>query len=762
MRISTSTRINRYASLLFLILVQGLMSNALSQQGNSYASKYIFQDSVEVSFYSPTMFRFRISHGKGEHIPQQYEIPFAIGKTTNWEPVPFQHFNFPSHVSLVTDSIELRISKLGLNWEVFRKSNGEQIHPSSGPVYGMFRNGYTVFDNVSAFDAPTKINRYSHWFYNPITKNYTDTYLEEDLIEDKYFIYGPSYTALFAQMNELIGPEPLLPKKGYGFFQTQHMSCEGTQAQLMDVVKKFRDRKIPLDNLIIDFEWGDGCDDEKEVTWGSRLDWNKKYSTPLSPKEMVAQLKKQHVDVMLIHHSAGKFDNRKHQGWTETEYDETTWWNKYKEKLDFGIRGTWQDTRINDITDSYIYQRTQQYYGNSKRVLFLGSRKVMAFNPWDFRFSTMPTENMIGARRYPFHWTEDCSFSWNEMAFQLKAINNTWGSMSGYSYLASDGIGSNWKIQARWSQFTALSAIARSHNSKPWSGNIDLNDFTNKIKIRGRDSVKIKSQSDTEQNETAEASIRKYLQLRYRLLPYIYSYAINNYLTGMPITRPMLLAFPNDYMCSSDTWPYQFMLGENILVAPVYGDFKSMEIYLPKGFDWIDFESGDEYNDGGIIAYNTEDINKLPLFIKKGAIIPMRQSSNWIDIKETDSLTVEVYPSEKFTEYILYEDDGESIEYQSGRYGEARLTCRKSNDNIQFCVMPMKGEYFGKPKSRTMVFGFNKVFSEPRAISLNGKHLAVFNSGKSGNDYWKYDKTLARVTLRVSVYSDQATIISIR
>ncbi len=729
-----------------------LFSNVVAQLSlDQYCSKVVVQDSMEISLYSPTMFRFRISHLQREKFPAQYEIPFAIGKTTNWNKVAFSKNEDAVFYYISTDSLQIRITKRGLIWSMWNKISGKKICPSDGPVYGMFKDGYTVFDNVSSFNAPSKINRYSHWFYNPAAKNYTDVYLENDLIDDTYFIYGPSYSELFAQMNELVGPEPLLPKKGYGFFQTQHLSCKGSQEQLMEVAKKFREKNIPLDHFILDFEWGDGCDGDKEVTWGSRLDWNKNYTYPLSPEQMIKKLDSMHINIMLIHHNAGNFATRKHQGWTETEYDEKTWWNKYKQSLDMGVRGTWQDTRLNDITDSYIYNRTQDYYGDDKRVLFLGCRKMVSLNPWDFRFSVMPTENMIGARRYPFHWTEDCSSTWNEMAFQLKAINNTYGPMSGYSYLASDVIGSTWQIQARWNQFTALSAVARSHNPKPWSGDIDVNDFINKIRITGRDTVKISAQTEIEQKETAEKSIRKYLQLRYRLLPYIYSYAFVNYLTGMPVTRPLLLAFPEDYICSSDAWPYEYMLGENILVAPVYGDFNSMEIYLPKEFDWIDYETKEEFKGGGIITYNTSDINKLPIFIKKGAIVPMRQQSNWIDTKVADIITLDIYPAGTISSFTLYEDDGETMQYQKGKFSKTIINCEKKND-ITVSIDKMEGNYKGKPASQLFLLKINDVLKIPKVVQIN-------NALESN---WKYDADNKTVWVQIKKQTDTKSTIVIK
>ncbi|AYB31913.1 DUF5110 domain-containing protein [Chryseolinea soli] len=699
-----------------------------SPVNNFYSTKVVFQDSLEVSLYSPTMFRVRISHLQGEKFPKQYDIPFAIGKTTPWKEVAYTKSEDRNTVSIKTDKIILRIAKRGLSWTVWSGDGKKKIYPSDGPTYGMFKDGYTFFDNASALNEANKNSRFAHWFYSQITQRYTDVYLAEDVLEDLYFIFGPSYEAIYAQYNTLVGPEPLLPRKGYGFFQTQHLACDGTQQQLLDVARQFRDKNIPIDNLIIDFEWGDGCDGQKETVWGKSLNWSPNYTTPFTPEEMIRKLKDLHIDVMLIHHSAPDFKNRKHQGWTETVYDEAVWNNAYKQKLDMGIAGTWQDTRINDITDSYIWNLTEQYQPG-KRVMFLGCRKTVALNPWDFRYSVAPTENMIGARRYPFHWTEDASSSWNELRFQLKATNNTFGPLSGYTYLSSDGVAASWRAQARWNQFTALSAVARSHNPKPWSGDIDVLDFTNKIRITGRDTITGVKKIEETQTQTAETSIRKYLQLRYRLLPYIYSYAHITYQTGMPIVRPMLLAFPDDYICSSDAWPYQYMLGNELLVAPVYGDFKTMEIYLPQGHDWIDYNTREIFRNGGIITYNVEDINTLPLFIRSGAIIPTRQATEWIDPSVPDQLAFEIFPVDTLSSFMLYEDDGVSTKYQQGEVGKTMITCErnKTDKRITVKIGALQGHYTGSSAERSYSITLqgtpnqSKVFYQGRAIPEGGK-----------------------------------------
>ena len=729
----------------FFIVIPGLVRG----QGNNispYCTKVYVNDSTELSLYTSTMFRIRVSNLSEEKFPPKYEIPFVIGKIEPWPDVDFSQKQENTYEYVRTDDLLIRMNTSTGEWRVFSADGNSQIYPSDGPVYGMFRDGYTVFDNASAFNEYNKNSRFSHYFYNHETGRYIDTYLEEDLIEDNYFIYGPEYEKLYAQFNELVGPEPLLPKKAYGFFQTQHLACYGTQEKLMETAHMLRERDIPCDNLIIDFEWGDGCDGKKELKWGSGMGWSSSYFSPLTPVQMLDSLHAMNYNVMLIHHNAPDFKNRKHQGWTETVWQEEEWWDNFFALLDQGVDGTWQDTRRNDITDSYIWQRMQDYFGLERRVLFLGCRKMQALNPWDNYYTAAPMNQIIGSRRYPFDWTGDCSYSWNEFAWQIKALTNTHGSMKGVTYVTSDAVGINWKVQARWHQFAALSAIYRSHNPKPWTGDIDFIDFVNKIRITGRDTVKIKDDELNpiiEDKPTAEESIKKHAKLRYRLLPYIYSYAFVNYLSGMPICRPMLLAFSDNHHCNGDQWPYQYMFGDWLLVAPVFGDFNTMEIYLPAGYNWIDYWSNEIYKGGGVLRYDVTDINKLPIFVKEGAILPMREDKNWIEPNEFDNpMILSIYPTEA-SEFTLYEDDGTSTRYQEGKYATTQINVTRQNaDIIKTMISAMNGEFTGKPTKRKYHCTYEGISVSPAEILVNGKKLARADTQSdldSHKSAWFYD-----------------------
>ncbi|WP_411029281.1 TIM-barrel domain-containing protein [Spongiimicrobium sp. 3-5] len=672
---------------------------------DAYSTKIYISDSVEISFYTPTMFRFRISKLDSVKFPKKYEIPFLNGHLEPWEKVTCELRE--DHGSYIVESsdISLHIDKKNLEWTIFSKAS-EKIYPSDGPINGMFKDGYAVFDNASAFNETNLNSRYTHWFYNPKTKNYSETFIEDDLISDKYFVYGPDYNALFKQVNTLIGPEPLLPRKAYGFFQTQHLSCSGNQQDFMDVALKFRSKDIPCDNLILDFGWGDACKGDKEITWGGSLDWSVNYTQPLSPPEMIDSLKQQNYGLMLIHHNAPNHPNRVNHGWTETLVDEDIWWKKYKEKLDMGIVGTWQDTRRNNITDAEIWNGTQNYISDDNRVMFLGCRRMQETNPWGGELTQLPVNAMIGQRRYPFRWVGDSDFTWSEMKWQINAITNTHGAMKAMSYLTWDVYGKTPLIQARMNQFVDFLGVSRSHNLKPWSVSSDINQWKERIVIE-RSLVKSKTQDNADrsagENEyTAEKSIRRHRKLRYRLLPYIYSLAYENYLEGMPITRPMLLQYGQDNSCNKNQWPYQYMFGQSLLVAPVYDDVNVHSVYLPRGHGWYDYWSKTKYDGGQVLKYDVSDPDKLPLFVPEGAILSYGKERNWIVPGEQEStLWLELYPG-KTEEIVIYEDDGRSINYQKGEYSKTTVKQQPGEDNqLILQIGPATGQFNNKLKNRT-------------------------------------------------------------
>jgi alpha-glucosidase len=213
------------------------------------------------------------------------------------------------------------------------------------------------------------------------------------------------------------------------------------------------------------------------------------------------------------------------------------------------------------------------------------------------------------------------------------------------------------------------------------------------------------------------------------------------------------------------------MFGDALLVAPVYADLHSMEIYLPQGSDWIDYWNHQIYPGGAQIDYDTSDAEKLPLSVRRGSIVPLRAEANWIDPKlPDDPLYLDIYPSNAETEFSLYEDDGETTAYQSGSFAitKLRLGTEPAGDVIVE-IREARGEYSGKIISRTYLVNVQLVSYTPLAVSLNkapleqvGK-LANLNGAAQG---WIYDavqqvvrmkftaSTSANATLRLAQARD--------
>ena len=138
-----------------------------------------------------------------------------------------------------------------------------------------------------------------------------------------------------------------------------------------------------------------------------------------------------HYDLMLIHHNAPNYPHRAEfisaqpGDWTQKVYDEGLWWDKIRGELAIGVDGLWQDNRQNDVSDSVIWGGIQDYWGKSRRVLFMGNREITLTNTWTPKFDrTVGNTSLLASRRFPFRWTGDLSTTWSELRFQIDAIAN--------------------------------------------------------------------------------------------------------------------------------------------------------------------------------------------------------------------------------------------------------------------------------------------------------------------------------------------------
>ncbi len=213
------------------------------------------------------------------------------------------------------------------------------------------------------------------------------------------------------------------------------------------------------------------------------------------------------------------------------------------------------------------------------------------------------------------------------------------------------------------------------------------------------------------QGEKLLEMFKFYANLRYRLLPYIYTAAAQANANGIPIARSMPLAFPDDP--KSDALISQYMFGDCFLTA-AFTD----TIYLPKG-DWIDYWTGEAFSGPKEMPINYPENCGGPLFVKSGAIIPMAPPMAYSDQNPLDTVILDIYPGNGENRFTLYEDDGESLAYENGAFAQTELIGRGERNRYELTVSPRQGEYLEMPPSRNYQLIFHA--AKPQCITIDGQ-----------------------------------------
>jgi hypothetical protein len=232
---------------------------------------------------------------------------------------------------------------------------------------------------------------------------------------------------------------------------------------------------------------------------------------------------------------------------------------------------------------------------------------------------------------------------------------------------------------------------------------------------------------------------RKFMDLRYALIPYTYTYARIAYETGLPLVRGMYLEYPDQE--PAFTHNHQYLWGRELLVAPVTqaasGKPALKEVFLPGGADWFDYFTGDLYAGGQTITHECP-MERMPLFVRAGSILPLAPRMDYSDQKPLDPLTLDVYAG-KGAKFRLYEDDGTSLEYRQGASAWTPITFDAASEpeNYVLRVGPAEGRFEGQLKSRRYVVRVHGLL-KPRAVQLAGKSLAELAEGACGEG-WSWD-----------------------
>jgi hypothetical protein len=322
-----------------------------------------------------------------------------------------------------------------------------------------------------------------------------------------------------------------------------------------------------------------------------------------------------------------------------------------------------------------------------------------------------------GGQRYATIWSGDQSGNWEYIRFHIPTVLGA--GLSGFNASTGDvdGIfGGGAQTQVRDLQWKALTPA--------WMIISGWSKQTNNMKqpwIFG---------------EPYTAINRKYLKLKARLTPYLYTYSREAFDTGVPTVRAMVLEFPDDPATWSKRTQYQFMSGASLLVAPVYEDSPIRnDIYLPAG-KWIDYWDGAEFNGSTTLNGYAAPLEKLPMFVRAGAIIPMYPEMLYDGEKPADPVTLDVYPSGK-SRFDLYEDDGSTLAYRKGAFArtlievDAPMALDTPGGTITVTVGAAKGTYAGMPASRAYVVDAH-MSARPASVKMGARVLPGFEPAGTG------------------------------
>ncbi|GAA1255636.1 hypothetical protein GCM10009665_52690 [Kitasatospora nipponensis] len=246
---------------------------------------------------------------------------------------------------------------------------------------------------------------------------------------------------------------------------------------------------------------------------------------------------------------------------------------------------------------------------------------------------------------------------------------------------------------------------------------------------------------------------QRYLQLKERLLPYLYTLAADAHRTGVGAVRPLVLEYPDDPRTWGDAARYEFLSGKDFLVAPVYDNSETRDgIYLPKG-TWVDYWTGKTYQGPTTLDGYRAPLDTLPLFVRAGAVVPMwpQGTLSW-QSRDTGRLDYDIYAQGQ-SSYTLYEDDGTTRAYQQGASATQQVTVRavgQGHGVTTVDVGPSVGTYTGKPAARSYGFSVH-VGAGPAAVLLGGRSLTGYPSQTAldaAGSGWSYDAAAGVVHVR--------------
>ena len=562
---------------------------------------------------------------------------------------------------------------------------------------------------------------------------------------DLYVIDGPRLADVIERYTSLTGRPSLPPLWALGYIQSRCTYYDWNQ--LDEAYNQLTARGFPVDAMVIDADWPEIVNDYQ---WAKR--WTEaETGHGLTPGEKIAGYAKKGVKIVMSQSgpmirqnsptfatgwAAGVFatdgkGNPVECGYYSGKLIDFThpkvndWlWPQTRRLVEQGIAGWWLDLDEpeGEPPQTHYYAGGPAEIHNQFSLLCTRSFEEvqLAVHP-DQRPFILSRAGPAGFQRYQGAvWTGDINSDYATLrAHPPEMLNSglsglawwtcdTGGFLSGY--YKNDQYGAHAALYERWMQFSVFSPITRAHKA---GGAPEPYAF----------------------GPAAEQGNRHYLQLRYRLLPYIYSYAWQASQHGLPLVRPLALEYPDDPQAVA-TPGDEYLFGRELLVAPVLHEGQvNRTVYFPAG-KWIDWDYGYEYA-GGRTWVVAAPPNRIPVAVRAGAIIPLAPDMKNTAEKPWDPLTVEVFPAGR-SSFDVYRDDGASFAYQRGESTVTHLASDATERRVQFTIDESNKLFTAK--QYVLRFHLDR---EPATVALDGVALA----GAGG---WSWEATTRVLTVPVA------------
>ncbi|GAA0079153.1 glycoside hydrolase family 31 protein [Clostridium sp. CTA-5] len=549
----------------------------------------------------------------------------------------------------------------------------------------------SLYKSIPFFITLTGNNTFGIFFDNNF-KTYFDMgkenedyyyFASDDGNLDYYFINGDNMCDVVNGYTYLTGKTPLPQMWTLGYQQSRWSYYP--ESRIKELEKNFRENDIPCDAIHLDIDY---MDNYKVFTWD-----NKKFN---NPNKFLSDLKDNGFKIVTIIDPGVKkekgyniYDEGMKNKYFATDKDDVTyvnkvwpgdavypdfsnsevrkWWaNNQKIMMDTGVSGIWNDmnepasfngplpddVQFNNEGRGGDHREVHNVYGHlMSKATYEGIKEYTKKRPF-----VITRACYAGSQKYSTVWTGDNQSFWEHLRMSIPMLCNL--GLSGLSFAGVDVGGFSFdctkELLSRWVQVGCFSTLFRNHSAlstrdqEPWAF----------------------------EQETLDIN-RKYIKLRYKLIPYLYDLLWQGETTGLPVMRPLVLHYSNDenvYEIND-----QFLVGENILVSPVVEQGKRVKaVYLPEG-TWIDYWTKEEI-EGQKLILREAPLDLCPIYIKKGSIIPNYPEQNYIGEKDIKELTLDIYPGNgKYTHYL---DDAESFAYKQGEYNLYSFNMSENNNEV--------------------------------------------------------------------------------